>query len=208
MSCFIQTYSGKRFDILNPQPEQIEIVDIAHALSIIPRFTGHTRAPYTVGQHSIMVSCFCDQANALAGLLHDAAEAYIGDLSTPLKRALDGTDGLFFIKAIEKPIMQAIAARFFLPWPFNPGVKAVDLSMCETERQDLMIPTPNVSAADFWGGHAENVPARIAADPLVIWERDVVFNTFIERFSFLYQHNMAVIAQEKINDVKSGAVWH
>lgn len=93
---WIETYSGSRFYILDPTPEEVSFYDIAHALSLINRYTGHTKLPVSVGQHVLFVADMArkyaptDKANRFEtlGLLHDFEEAYIGDLHTPLKRSL------------------------------------------------------------------------------------------------------------------------
>ena len=85
----IETYSGKWFDILNPQPEMIDIESIAHATSMVCRFSGHTRHHYSVAQHSWLGSYLVPRENALEFLLHDASEAYIGDMSRPLKHCTE-----------------------------------------------------------------------------------------------------------------------
>lgn len=88
---WIITYTGKRFYPLDPRSADFDIRDIAHALSLINRFTGHTRYPYSVAQHCIAVSYLLDDDPqlALSGLLHDASEAYVNDLSRPLKQYCD-----------------------------------------------------------------------------------------------------------------------
>jgi len=113
---WFQTYSGKLVSITNPKPEDIDIIDIAHALSMTCRFGGHCREFYSIAEHSIRV-CEVGQftcpinndhpqaiAQALAFLLHDAAEAYIGDLITPLKSNLGGAHELEtrWLRAIEQ----------------------------------------------------------------------------------------------------------
>lgn len=80
---WIQTYTGKRVDLSKPTSDDISITDIAHSLSLLNRFTGHTRLPISVAQHSIMVANYMPKGDKLVGLLHDAHEAYIGDISSP-----------------------------------------------------------------------------------------------------------------------------
>jgi hypothetical protein len=91
---FILTNSGKRFDLVDPKPEQVDINHIAHALSQIVRFTGHCQIPLTVAEHSIRVSQAIEGRGehpyvCLWGLLHDAHEAYTGDISTPMKEVIN-----------------------------------------------------------------------------------------------------------------------
>lgn len=90
----IRTVSGRFVDLLHPDPATIVLDDIAHALSMVNRFGGHTAEPWSVAEHSIAVSAMLwrstgDPRRALLGLLHDAAEAYLGDVVRPLKTHLD-----------------------------------------------------------------------------------------------------------------------
>ena len=82
---WIQTYTGKRFWPLSPEKGEICIEDVAWALSNMPRFTGHTSRFYSVAEHSIMVARLCPPRLKLAGLLHDASEAYLCDIASPVK---------------------------------------------------------------------------------------------------------------------------
>lgn len=82
----ITTVSGKRIDLLNPDLSMIDIEDIAHHLALINRYSGATPLPYSVAQHSVYVA---QSSKNLGGLLHDAHEAYIGDVTTPVKDAME-----------------------------------------------------------------------------------------------------------------------
>lgn len=130
---FIVTYTGRQFELLAPSAENVEIQDIAHALSRVCRFNGHTRTHYSVAQHSVLVSRNVPSHLRLNALLHDAAEAYIGDVTSPLKRALGDT-----YKVIEKRVERAVADRFGVDWEMAPEVKLADLRALATERRDLL----------------------------------------------------------------------
>lgn len=88
MTPHILTYTGLHFPLLKPEYFHFNILDIAHALSQLCRFTGHTSSFYSVAQHSVMVASLVPADQALAALMHDAAEAYLGDVSSPLKALL------------------------------------------------------------------------------------------------------------------------
>jgi hypothetical protein len=82
---WLATYSGAEFSLIDPQPDQVRIGDIAHSLSQLCRFVGATRSFYSVAQHCVLVSDHCPPEYAFAGLMHDAAEAYCLDMPRPLK---------------------------------------------------------------------------------------------------------------------------
>ncbi len=155
-----QTVSGKRFYALDPRPEDVDILDIAHALSMQCRFGGHTREFFSVASHSLLVSTLVPDRLRLPALLHDAAEAYLIDLPRPIKRQPE----FAHLRAIESAIEAAIATRFGLVHgDFHaPGVKHADLVALATEARDLMAVTPNPGEA--WG-EAAPIAARVVPQP-------------------------------------------
>lgn len=126
------TFTGTYFDFANPKRETIHIEDIARALSNICRFNGHTKEFYSVAQHSVLVSEACNPEDALHGLLHDASEAYLGDVVTSLK------DMLPSYKVLEADLQSAIYRCFGLDPEMPASVKYADLSLLAAERRDLM----------------------------------------------------------------------
>jgi hypothetical protein len=137
------TYTGRQFRPLAPRVEDIVIEDIAHALSNICRFTGHVRHFYSVAQHSIYVARSLPRSLQLWGLLHDAGEAYLCDVATPVKNQLIG------YRAAEEDLMKAVALKFGLDWPQHPEVKAADRLMFYRERDQLMPAHPDLDPTPF-----------------------------------------------------------
>lgn len=129
---WMQTRSGRQFYPLDPRPNDIDIGDIAHALAHCCRFGGHVREFYSVAQHSVLVARQCPPDLRLWGLLHDASEAYLGDMVRPLK--LHMTE----YKTAEKKVMTAVIQHFGLPAIEPPLVKYYDAVLCVTEGRDLM----------------------------------------------------------------------
>jgi hypothetical protein len=131
-----RTYSGLLVSVLDPNPEDVRFEDLARALSRIQRFGGHAHKPYSVAEHSVLVSRLCLPRHALLGLLHDASEAWCGDIVTPLKA------GLANYKAIERRWMRAVGiacgigdALVDLP----SDVHAADSIALQTERRDVFL---------------------------------------------------------------------
>lgn len=141
----MQTYTGKLIDLQKFSPEDVRLPDIAHALSLVNRYTGHTTVPYSVAQHSVLVSRLCTPQEAMWGLLHDASEAYLGDVARPLKCLLPQ------YQTMEEMVQRAIAKAFGLPWPIPSGVKVADNRALMAEKRVLM------SVQHDWGIEAEPV---------------------------------------------------
>lgn len=133
-TAWIHTYSGRAFDFVEPDPASVSLKDMVHALSHINRFTGHTQNPYNVAHHSVLVSEHVPRESALIALLHDVHEAYVGDVSSPLKQLLPG------FRVIEKRIMGVVREALGVPVIEPPEVKLADLRMCLTEARDLLAP--------------------------------------------------------------------
>jgi hypothetical protein len=133
---WMQTASGGIFYPMDPRPEEIKIGDIAHALSMNCRYGGHCTRFYSVAEHSVYVSQHVAPENALYGLLHDAAEAYISDIIRPAKPYIQG-----YAEA-EANIMRAICYKFGLPQEMPEDVKRVDNAILVDEMEQLMLPPP------------------------------------------------------------------
>jgi hypothetical protein len=133
---FIQTLTGRRINPLDAAPEDIDPVDIAGALANLCRFGGHSRGFYSVAQHSVIVCDLLEERGAtpdelMAALLHDAAEAYLGDLPHPIKHRSDL--GAVF-RVAEKRLEAVINERFALP-DATARVKPLDRALLATERR-------------------------------------------------------------------------
>lgn len=138
MTAWLQTATGGQFYPLAPRPEYVKVEDIAHALANVCRFAGHSRSFYSVAQHSVLVSRLCEPQDALWGLLHDASEAYLGDVISPLKR----TEAWAEYRKIETRVQGAICDRFGLPLDQPDSVGWADLVALATEKRDVMLPAP------------------------------------------------------------------
>lgn len=130
----VKTRSGIYIDVFEPKITDFSIEDIAHSLSLQCRFNGHTQEFYSVAEHCLRASTYFKlPQDKLEALLHDAAEAYIGDLPKPIK------DELSCYKEIEKTLDQIIADRFNLRYPMSKQLKVVDRLMLEWEWENIVI---------------------------------------------------------------------
>jgi uncharacterized protein len=127
---YIGTRYGRMVNIVHPNPNDISIEDIADALSKICRFGGHCDPFYSVAQHSVLVAANMPRAGALEGLLHDASEAYLGDVVAPLKHQPE----LAGYRKLEARMMEAISVRFGLGMEhWHPHIKVADARAYVTE---------------------------------------------------------------------------
>jgi 5'-nucleotidase len=174
---YLQTVSGRWVNPFDPDPEQIDIGDIARALSNQCRFGGHCRTFYSVAQHSILVSELVedrggDVEDVFAALMHDAGEAYLGDMPHPIKHR--SPLGAAFREA-EQHLEHAIRERFGIR-PDVPGLKPADRALLATERRAF--------SAETW-----DWPELEGVEPLDLelraWSPDEAERAFIARFAEL-----------------------
>lgn len=190
-----ETYTGRHFHYQDPQPEDVSIIDIASALSQVARYGGHAAYHYSVAQHSYYVSLVVEQAQpkpnlteALWGLLHDAAEAYVGDTVRPFKV----TEAMAAYRLVEERIMRCVCERFELPFDEPAIVKLTDRRMCVTEKplvRSLWTARPEIvgfrQRTDLWdedGVHPLAKPWPSRMDLGTPWSHDHAKAMFYERF--------------------------
>ncbi|WP_417693752.1 phosphohydrolase [Pseudomonas sp.] len=133
---WILTHTGKRFDLFEPDADMIDPRDIAHSLAHLCRFNGYTREFYSVAQHSCLVADLVPAEHKLAALLHDATEAYLGDMTRPLKEWMP------YYRGFEDVIWGRVCEGFGLEIDLPASVRQADLIALATERRDLMPPDP------------------------------------------------------------------
>lgn len=126
-SNYISTAGGRQYHFAAPTPAMIHIEDIAHALSMQCRFTGHCRRFYSVAEHSVLLSHIVPREYAKIGLLHDATEAYVGDVARPLKNMLPQYQDVEMLAAM------AIGEAFGIPFVMPRAIKDADMAMLKAE---------------------------------------------------------------------------
>ena len=184
--------SGRRLDLLNPSPMDVEIIDIAHGLARVSRWNGQTKGkfPLSVAQHSVLVerlvtrnSPNLDRRWRLAALLHDAPEYVIGDMITPFKYALGG-----IYRDIESRLEEAVHIRFGLPAQLpdtiNRTIKRADQMAAWLEATQL---------AGFSEADAKKIFKRPRNTPDTMRIRptspEKAAEAFMKRFELLGGHN-------------------
>lgn len=167
---WMQTYTSK-FYPLSPREEDIYLIDIAQSLSHTCRFGGHVKNFYSVGQHSVLLSYFC----GFEGLMHDAAETYINDITRPVKYIKEFQP----IREVEDSILKVIFSKYNISYPLSDKLKKLDRRICITEANKLMI-----GGTKDWYELYE--PLDIVIDP---WGFEESRFKFIRRFWELYNVN-------------------
>lgn len=176
----ITLYGGGYFDFIEPARSEIRIIDIARGLSNICRFNGQGRYGdgfYSVAQHSVLVSRLVEPQHAFAALMHDAAEAYVGDMTGPLKQLCPD------YKAVEKRVEAAIFARFGIEAPLHPSIKQADLRLLRTEQRDL-----SSGPRDDWSGLDAYEPME---ERIVPWAPAAAAAEFLARYNAVRGTRMA-----------------
>ena len=184
--------SGRRLDLLDPSPLDVEIEDIAHGLARVARWNGQTEGPhiYSVAQHSLLVEVIArhkmprvDERMRLAALLHDAPEYVIGDMISPFKAVLDG-----HYKAVEKRLLGAIHIRFGLPPVLSDeitqAIKAADRGAAYLEATELAGFSESEAKRLF--GKDPGLSDSVRRDYLTPWTAARAEKQFLERFGAVF----------------------
>jgi 5'-deoxynucleotidase YfbR-like HD superfamily hydrolase len=182
--------SGRRLDLLDPSPLDVEIEDIAHGLARVARWNGQTEGAhiFSVAQHSLLVETIArqrsnlDRASRLGVLLHDAPEYVIGDMISPFKAVIGDA-----YKAVEARLLAAIHLRFGLPAALPAevvaAIKASDRSAAFLEATRLAGFSLNEARRFF--GPPPKFSATIERDYLTPWPAETAEVRFLERFAKL-----------------------
>lgn len=175
MNDAIQTRTGRMFRPLSPSPSDVCIEDIAAALSKQCRYTGHTSRFYSVAEHSLRVAWRVQElggsrTDVLWGLLHDASEAYLCDIASPVKRQ----EEFRAYRKAEALVQAAVCSRFGLPFVQPEVVKRADLELLSTEAHELMSPL----VEPYWN---DLLPPLKLEDELG-WDPDMAEDMFLAAF--------------------------
>jgi uncharacterized protein len=166
---WIQTFTGHAFFPGDPNPGAVHIEDIANSLARQCRFGGHCLRFYSVAEHCVFICDAASSDNKLAGLMHDASEAYLMDIPRPIKPLLRGYHSL------ELALMNVIAEKYKFPWPAPDEIKELDAAIITDERQQ------NMAAMDVdnkrWGAPHEPLGIR-----LQFWSPEKAAFEFLTRF--------------------------
>lgn len=172
---YISCQSGHKFYFPDMKKSVIDICDIAHGLSNVCRFGGQCRPFYSIAEHVINVSKMVPKKYAFCGLMHDAAEAYIHDITTPLKVRLPD------YKAMEAELDAHIAQLFGYEYPFPPEVKTADWGMFLTE-YDVLFPNKRGFIFEEKDDFEFEEPPYKGKVPFKFYSPEQAYDAFIERY--------------------------
>lgn len=175
---YIATFTGKQFFLLEPKLEDIDIFDIAHALSLQCRWTGHVKYHYSIAQHSVYCSLIGPENEAFERLMHDASEAYMGDMNRPLKHYTEA--GPAYRKQ-EAVIQSAICQRFGLAQVEPPSVHLADNAMLYAEKEQIM--GYKFEEAENWERYHDDYPRPIISK----WTPEYAEVMFLKQFELLHK---------------------
>jgi hypothetical protein len=174
---FIGTFTGKKFFLLKPRLKDIDILDIAHGLSMQCRWTGQCKHHYSIAQHSYYCSFLGPENEALDRLLHDGSESVMGDMNRPLKHF---TAAGVAYRRQEAVIQHLICRRFGISLIEPPSVHIADQQMLYAERNQLM--RLNFKEAEEWLPGETPAPIKIKK-----WSPEKAERKFLKRFYELYK---------------------
>ncbi len=172
---WMQSFSGKRFWPMDPHADDINLIDIAHALSNICRFGGHCEGFYSVAEHCVHASYLVDDMVAAEALLHDASEAYLADVPRPLKKMLPD------YRPAEQRWEWALAEKFHLIYPMPKQVNIADNQMLRLEARAIMKDPP----AEWY---MEPMPEPTRVVQIECWSPLVAEHRFLTRAAELGIH--------------------
>lgn len=183
---YMHTASGAKWFPFDVRADEVSIETIAHQLAGQNRWQGAVqhknhidRIFYSVAEHSIYCSLLVPPEDALEALMHDASEAYIGDLIRPLKHSLEFHAPF---KKVEDAHERAIADRFGLRWPWPKSVKAVDEMVCSAECNQIVARNPD----EDWVSNKQHDDSRVADIQIEMMLPYQAKQAFLARFNELY----------------------
>jgi len=169
---WITTALRGRFYPLDPTPEEVHLDDIACSLSNLCRYNGHCDRFYSVAEHSVIMANQLKGNESRWALLHDAPEAYIGDMVRPLRSIIP------YFSEMDARIMRVIAKRFGLAGTEIPApVLALDYAMCSTEKRDLLC------GAEVWPRMPPALPIQISLETVPPAQ---AYGMFLRKFAELF----------------------
>lgn len=177
---YIITFTGKKFNLLEPRIEDIDILDIAHSQAMQCRWTGHCKHHYSIAQHGYYCSFIGPENEALERLMHDTSESYIGDMNRPLKHFTNAGDAY---RRVEKPLQGLIYEAFGMSREEPASVKIADEAMLYAELEQLLplIEHEIIVANNPFG---DSKAANIVIEE---WTPAYAERMFLKRFDQLYK---------------------